>query len=257
MALDQEDAPLSLIQRLEAAKLELQEQNNGKSKSRVSRSGSRAVESGGSALDRTVRSAKARTNTAATGDRDLLGSSRTDERPLGVDRKGDGSFSPTRGRVPRDGGGVTQANRQNAGQAPLLKAKDQAIATIKRALIYAGFDLKGDAKALKPDEIEKYKPKVAEFFKRLGIALDWSITHSNKAHAESEIWVFDDEEAEKLADIYLKRAKKIGWMAEVARQVEHIENIGDGADVAAILGKRLVATGMFYPSNGGIELWLQ
>lgn len=94
------------------------------------------------------------------------------------------------------------------------------------------------------------------FFQRVGIALDWGVTHSNKAKAESEIWVFEDEEADKLADIYLKRARKIGWMAEVARQVQHLEDVGDASDVAAILGKRIIATGMFYPSNGGFGVWL-
>lgn len=98
---------------------------------------------------------------------------------------------------------------------------------------------------------------MATFFKRLGLVFDWCITHSNKEKSESDIWMFDDAEAETLAIIYLKRASKIGWMAQVARQVEHVENLGDGKDLAEIVGKRLWATGMFYPANGGISLWLK
>lgn len=100
-------------------------------------------------------------------------------------------------------------------------------------------------------------PQVTVFFQRVGIALDYAITHSNKGHAESDIWLLEDEEAETLARVYLKRAKKIGWMAEVARQVHHLEDVGDGVKVARIVGKRVAATGLFYASNGGVGLWLR
>lgn len=124
-------------------------------------------------------------------------------------------------------------------------------------LTYAGFDLKGDARALTEQEVEKYRPQVASFMQKIGIGIDYAITHSNKAHAESDIWVLTDEEAGTLADYYLKRARKIGWMAEAARQVEHIQSVGETGHVAKIIGERLIATGMFYPSNGGVEFWLK
>lgn len=127
----------------------------------------------------------------------------------------------------------------------------------KRALTYAGFDLAGDANALSDEEVEFYIPQVAQFFQRVGIAIDYAVTHTNRAHSESDIWLFEDSEAETLARIYLKRARRIGWMAQVARQVHHIEDVGEAKDVATILGKRLVATGLFYGSNGGLGLWLQ
>lgn len=124
-------------------------------------------------------------------------------------------------------------------------------------MTYAGFDLTGDARALTEAESERYLPQVTVFFQRVGIALDYALTHSNKAHAESDIWILEDDEAATLARVYIKRAKKIGWMAEVARQVQHLEDVGDAARVARILGKRVGATGLFYASNGGISLWLR
>ena len=124
-------------------------------------------------------------------------------------------------------------------------------------LVYAGFDLEGDARALSEQEAEKLLPQVTLFMQRVGIAIDYAITHSNKAHAESDIWLLEDEEAETLARIYLKRARKIGWMAEVARQAHHLEDIGDAGRVARIVGKRLAATPLFYASNGGVGLWLK
>ncbi len=128
---------------------------------------------------------------------------------------------------------------------------------MKRLLTYAGFDLTGDARALTEAESERYLPQVTVFFQRLGIALDYAVTHSNKAHAESDSWMMEEEEAAVLARVYIKRAKKIGWMAEVARQVQHLEDVGDAARVARILGKRGAATALFYASNGGVSLWLK
>lgn len=128
---------------------------------------------------------------------------------------------------------------------------------MKRLLTYAGFDLTGDARALTEAESERYLPQVTVFFQRVGIALDYAVTHSNKAHAESDIWLLEDEEAETLARVYIKRARKIGWMAEVARQVQHLEDVGDGFKVARIVGKRVAATGLFYASNEGVSLWLR
>lgn len=259
MATDSEEpAVLSMAQRLESAKRELDEQRNGTTGHTGStRSRGRASRSSSEALDGAVRSVKTRTPATTSGDRDNPWSSRDDEGALGDKRKGDGGYKPSRGRTPRDAGSIAQANRQNARQAPLLEAREQVLKAARRALTYAGFDLKGDARSLTESEVERYRPQVATFIKRVGMALDWGVTHSNKNHAESDIWMFEDEEADILAEIYLKRARKIGWMAEVARQVQHLEDIGDAGRVAKIFGKRFAATAMFIPSNGGFELWLQ
>lgn len=151
-----------------------------------------------------------------------------------------------------------EVNRQVTGAPAQLESWWEWFqGTSKRVLAYAGFDIQSDARALTDREVEEYLPKVSTFIKRVGIAIDWSITHTNKEKAESYIWVFEDEEADQLATIYLKRAKKIGWMAEVARQVEHIEDLGDGGTVAKILGRRVVATGVFYNSTGGFHPWIR
>lgn len=164
----------------------------------------------------------------------------------------------TSGTTARGSYASRQDDRQVAGTPTELETWWQWFqSTSKRVLAYAGFDIKSDARALSEEEVYEYTPKVATFIKRLGIAIDWSVTHTNKEHAESYIWVFEDEEADQLAVIYLKRAKKIGWMAEVARQVEHIEDLGDGKTVAMIVGKRVVATGVFYNSTGGFHPWIR
>lgn len=245
---------IPLSKRLELAKQQLKERKNAGSRSSVAPGGE--AQSGGSASDGAIRGNKAGTSSASRGNRNHPGSSGNDEDARGLDRKADSGYSPNGGRVSRNSGRGAQAGGQDARKASLLSYQEKAIHSLKRALTYAGFDLQGDARGLTDKEQEELRPQVAMFFQRVGIALDWGVTHSNKAKAESEIWVFEDEEADKLADIYLKRARKIGWMAEVARQVQHLEDVGDASDVAAILGKRIIATGMFYPSNGGFGVWL-
>lgn len=128
---------------------------------------------------------------------------------------------------------------------------------IRRTLAYAGFDVSGDAEALTEYEEKKYLPKVREFFQTVGTAIDLCVTHTNKLHMESDIWQFEEKELDALARIYLKRARRIGWMAQAARQMEHIADLGDGKDLAMIIGKRIVATPAFYISNGGFSPWLK
>lgn len=127
---------------------------------------------------------------------------------------------------------------------------------MRRVLAYAGFDVRGDARSLTSDEVDKLQPNVAVFMQRIGMVLDWVLTHANRAQEESDIWMLSDEEANTLAHIYLKRARKIGWMAEVARQVHHIEDLGDAKRFAEIVGKRAAASGVFVVSNGGLHPWM-
>lgn len=174
-----------------------------------------------------------------------------------------GSVEPTRGRAKRVGGSGTQTGRQTSGSSLQLvhpvqaKSEEFVLKYIKKALAYAGFDVRSDARSLSAEEIERYRPDVCRFIQRVGISLDWALTHSNRNHEECEIWVFEDDEATTLANIWLKRAKTIGWMAEVSRQVHHVEDLGDAKDIAAILGKRIAATPIFIGNNGGVEFWLQ
>ena len=124
-------------------------------------------------------------------------------------------------------------------------------------MLYAGFDLEGDADTLSDEEVEHYQPQAAAFLQRASVGLDYFVTHANAHHQESDIWFLEDAEADSLASIYLKRARRVGWMAQAARQVEHLETVGEAGTVARIFGKRLMATAMFIPANGGFKLWLR
>ena len=117
-------------------------------------------------------------------------------------------------------------------------------------------DLDGDARPLADEEVEALQPTVAGFIQKLGIGMDWGLTHANKNRQESTIWLFEDEEAAILARAYLRRARYIGWMAQTARQVEHIVEAGQDVAVARILGKRIIASPVFIATNGGLGLWL-
>lgn len=120
----------------------------------------------------------------------------------------------------------------------------------------AGFDVSGGGDVLTDTEVETYQPIVAQFFLRVGVAVDYGITHLNREHAESDIWMLSEEEGVTLARFYLHRARAVGWMARVARQIEHAHDLGDGLAVAQIVGKRIVASPLFIASHGGIAPWL-
>lgn len=259
MATDEEEVSTeSLAQRLERAKRELTERRNVEQSRKPGDylSGSREIKSGRATADRAVQGSSTRARSAGRDGGDASWTSGSDEAALAVNRKGNSGYSPNGGRVQRNNSSGSQAGRQNAGQAALLGYKPKFEQLFRRILTYAGFDLKGDARALTEQEQANLMPHVVTFMRRVGMAMDWSITHTNKNHNESDIWMFEDSEAEVLATIYLKRARKIGWMAEVARQVQHLEDVGDAGEAAAILGKRIVATGLFYPANGGFTPWL-
>lgn len=158
--------------------------------------------------------------------------------------------------------GVSSRESQTGGQTPRKAPTVQDIEAfvlgkLKRALAYAGFDVKGDARSLTESEQKELEPDVARFIQRVGMALDYTITHTNAAHNESDIWTFEDEEAASLAKIYLKRARYVGWMATVARQAKHLEDLGEAQDVASIVGKRIGATMLFYHDSGGFKPWLR
>lgn len=131
------------------------------------------------------------------------------------------------------------------------------MSTIRQVLAYVGFDVGGSAEGLSVAEQEHYRPKMALFFQGVGGGLDWGLTHLNRAHAECEVWQFTDAEADTLAVIYLKRAAHIGWLARVARQVEHIEDVNEVRQLGGIVGKRVAASGLFVASNGGLSWWLR
>lgn len=162
----------------------------------------------------------------------------------------------------RDSGARTQVDRQDAREETLLGSYwNKSVDIFKRALTYAGFDLKGDADALTDAEVERFRPQIEKLISSVGMGIDWALTHANKNHVESSIWEFTDDELAKLADMYLRRAKMVGWMAEVARQAEHLNEasaIGvDAKDLGRIIGLRVVESGMFIPDHGGWEPWIR
>lgn len=179
---------------------------------------------------------------------------RPDRRTLADSGTDSGGSVSTRGRTARVSGQQPPFGGQAAGSKNAYT--EAAEEWMRRVLAYAGFDVRGDARALTSEEVERLQPNVAVFMQRIGMVMDWVLTHSNRAQEESDIWMLSDEEASSLAHIYLKRARKIGWMAEVARQVHHIEDLGDAKRIAEIVGKRVVASGVFIGTNGGIHPWM-
>lgn len=215
-----------------------------------------ATEPGIETVARTAPSKRKRKATTQGGDGNANPAPRSYQRPLGAGGEEHERGSEDAAGNPAQFSPRGETDRQVTRSKASVNYQDALTKKLKRALAYAGFDVTGDARALSESEQKDLLPHVTNFMQHVGIAIDWAITHSNKDHVECEIWSFEEDEAEILAKIYLKRARKIGWMAQVARQAQHIENLGDGKDVAQVLGKRLVATGIFYRANGGIELWL-
>lgn len=197
-----------------------------------------------------------------TGDRNGPYTPRQHRSALGEGGEELSGGKPTRRRAQRVSEGSTQTDRKTSRSSLAVvhpvqqKGEEFVLKYIKKALAYAGFDVSSDARSLTQEEIDRYRPDLVQFIANTGVAINWALTHSNRNHEECEIWLFDDSEAVSLANIWLKRAKTIGWMAEVSRQVHHVEDLGDAKDIATILGKRIAATPIFIANNGGMEFWL-
>lgn len=218
--------------------------------------------SGSTGTARTVKSDRTRQGNDEGSVNDSAYSPGLNRSALGNGATVNGIVQPLRRTTPRFSGNTEQSDRQTSRASLSVAPEEETFwqwfqHTARTVLAYAGFDVRSDARALTDKEITELTPKVAKFFQRVGTAIDYGITHTNADKDESYIWQFEDKEAEQLSVIYLKRAKKIGWMAEVARQVQHVEDVGDAKDIALIVGKRVVATGMFYNNSGGFKPWLK
>lgn len=176
---------------------------------------------------------------------------------LGAGREKHGSVKPTRRESSGRDDGLERDDREASWAEDTLGPIWQAVeARVKRTLLYLGFDLSGDADALDEEDVVKYFPIVVSFVHRAGMGLDYGLTHLNRAKQDCDVWVFQESEAEIIARWYLKRARKVGWMAKVARQLDRVEAVGESKDVAWIFGKRLAASGLFLQSNGGVKPWI-
>lgn len=187
----------------------------------------------------------------------VSGRSGTDARSLGNGRAQHGSVKSSG----RESSGGDSGSREDDRQATwaedtLGPAWDFVREKVKRAMVYAGFDLQGDADTLTAEDEQKFLPVVVGFIHHVGIGLDYGLTHLNRDKVESDIWTFSDEEAEAVARWYLRRARKVGWMAQAARQMGHLGTVGETKDVAWIVGKRLATSGLFIQQNGGLHPWI-
>lgn len=128
---------------------------------------------------------------------------------------------------------------------------------VRESLSLVGFNVNGDAEALTEDEALALMPKVSLAIQFAGGGVDLFFTHMNANHEECDIWTFEDQEATDLAVMWLKRAKRVRWMAQASRQVASIKDVQDLKRVGEIMGKRIAASVVFIPSNGGLKPWLR
>lgn len=105
------------------------------------------------------------------------------------------------------------------------------------------------ARVMSQREADKVKGDLADLIQDAGDYLDWGLTHANRAGAESAVWAFDDEEAAKLADVWLSRARK---SAAAAASVRYVLNQWAYVQVAMLLGGRFIETVTFVAENGGL-----
>lgn len=105
------------------------------------------------------------------------------------------------------------------------------------------------ARVMSQREADKVKGDLADLIQDAGDYLDWGLTHANRAGAESAVWAFDDEDAEKLAEVWLSRARK---SAAAAASVRYVLNQWAYVQVAMLLGGRFIETITFVTENGGL-----
>lgn len=105
------------------------------------------------------------------------------------------------------------------------------------------------ARVMSQREADRLHGDLASLIQDAGDYLDWGLTHANRAGAESAVWAFDDDEASKLADVWLSRARK---SAAAAASVRYVLSQWAYVQVAMLLGGRFVETVTFVAENGGL-----
>lgn len=124
-------------------------------------------------------------------------------------------------------------------------AKDQA----KRHWTLPGIE---NATALTVQEAEAIRANLEFGLRTILQAMDDAITHSNKAHAVSTIWVMDDEDIAFLVQEMLAAGLRIPAAAVAVRALANSVN---QLKVGAILLPRFVQTWNHYATNG-IGVWM-
>lgn len=101
---------------------------------------------------------------------------------------------------------------------------------------------------LNRNEREKYRDTLKIVFQMAAEGIDTAMTYSNRAHATSEVWALDDEDALILVDAWLSVASRNKQTAYATRAI--IATQGN-ARALMLSGERLVNTYLFYLRNGG------
>lgn len=101
-------------------------------------------------------------------------------------------------------------------------------------------------------EQEELKPDLVEALRDGLPLLDQVILATNRAHAKPYIYAsIDDEDIDKLANWWLKKARKSGEMAEAARQIIAYH---DDVEILLMIIPTIPQTLAFYKDNGGFTL---
>jgi len=101
-------------------------------------------------------------------------------------------------------------------------------------------------------EIEELKPDLVEALKVSLPLLDEAIYATNKAHNKPYIYAsLDDEDIDKLANFWLRRARKSGEVAAAATQFVQYRN---DIEILTMMLPTFGQTFMFYKENGGFTL---
>lgn len=101
---------------------------------------------------------------------------------------------------------------------------------------------------LNRSEREKYRDSLKLVFQMVAEGIDTAMSYSNRAHATSEVWALDDEDALILVDAWLSVASRNKQTAYATRAI--IATQGN-ARALMLSGERLVNTYLFYLRNGG------
>ena len=107
------------------------------------------------------------------------------------------------------------------------------------------------ARVFDEDEADARRNDVVEMIIGYGNDLNDFLSMSNAAQARCDIWELDREEAEPLANIWLKRAKRDKRAAAVLRLAMEGD---DYKRSIIVLGPRLWRTAGWYPNNGGFRM---
>ena len=97
--------------------------------------------------------------------------------------------------------------------------------------------------------MDKLKGDLADLIQDAGDYADYALTHLNRNGAKSDVWAFDDDEAVKLAEVWLSRGRK---SARAAATIRYVLSQWAYVQVAMLLGGRFVETVAFVADNGGM-----